>query len=131
MNTVKISNELLGAHECAALLITCIDFRFHEAAKKFARDELSVPTFDMLTVPGGCKGVAEKNDLGKYVSDVIALSQQLHKIKKVILINHSTCGAYGIPDSKQELPTQTEDLKKADTLLGDLFPNLSFQLFFV
>lgn len=130
MYTIKVPNKLLGAHECEALVVTCIDFRFHEAAREFVRSQLGVTTFDLLTVPGACRGVAEKNDLGKYIADAIALAYRLHKIKKVIIINHGTCGAYGIQDQKRELATQIEDLKKADAILGDLFPDLSFQLFF-
>lgn len=35
-----------------------------------------------------------------------------------------------ISDPQKELAIQTEDLKKTDAILGDLFPDLSLQLFF-
>jgi len=126
----KVPSELLESHECEALVITCMDFRFHQTTSKFVRDKLSIESFDLITVPGVCKGVAEKNELGEYISSVIALSGKLHKIKTVIFVHHSTCGAYGISDSNKEIEVQTEDLKKADAVLGDIFPDLSFQLFF-
>ena len=130
MNTVETSNELLEAHECEALVIACMDFRFVEATYKFVRDVLKIPSFDFITVPGASKGVAERNTLGKYEFDVTALSQRLHKIKKVILVNHATCGAYGIPEIEQEAKKQEQDLRSAKAMFEKTFPGVTVQLFF-
>ena len=117
----KARRELLESHECEALVITCMDFRFHETTMKFIHDGLGIDTFDLATAPGACKLIN---------SDIVALSKKLHNIKQVIIVNHATCGAYGIKDPVKELEIQSQDLKKADAILGDLFPDLSIKLFF-
>jgi carbonic anhydrase len=127
---IETSNELLEAHECEALVITCMDFRFIAATYRFVHDELAIPTFDFVTVPGAAKGVAEKNQYGQYEFDVTALSQKLHKIGKVIIVNHATCGAYGIENPEQERERQTSDLKNAKALFEKTFPGVSVRAFF-
>ena len=127
---VETPRELLEAHECEALVITCMDFRFVAATYKFVRDELRIPTFDFITVPGASKGVAEQNKYGQYEFDVTALSQGLHKIGQVILVNHATCGAYGIPDLEQEAKRQEQDLRSAKAMFEEKFPGVTVQLFF-
>ena len=127
---IETSNELLEAHECEALVITCMDFRFIAATYRFVHDELAIPTFDFVTVPGAAKGVAERNQYGKYEFSVTALSKELHKIGKVILVSHATCGAYDIQDPEQERERQSTDLKNAKVLFEETFPGVSVQLFF-
>lgn len=127
---VETPRELLEAHECEALVITCMDFRFIAATYKFVRDELRIPTFDFITVPGASKGVAEQNKYGQYEFDVTALSQRLHKIGKVILVNHATCGAYGIKNPAQEQERQSMDLKNAKALFEKTFPGILVRAFF-
>jgi carbonic anhydrase len=117
----KAPKELLESHECEALVITCMDFRFHETTSKFIREGLKISTFDLATSPGACK---------KLNPDIISLSKKLHNIKQVIIVNHATCGAYAIKHPDAELEAQSQDLKKADAILGDLFPDLSIRLFF-
>ncbi len=113
--------KLLESHECEALVITCIDFRFHETTSRFIREGLGISTFDLATSPGACM---------RLNTDIITLSKRLHNIKQVVIVNHATCGAYGIKDPGAELEAQSQDLRKADALLGDLFPDLSIKLFF-
>lgn len=117
----RVPSELLSSHECEALVITCMDFRFHETTAKFIHQGLGIDTFDLATAPGGCKIIN---------SDIAALSKRLHNIKQLIIVNHETCGAYGIKDLAHELEVQSRDLKKADAIFGDLFPDLSIKLFF-
>lgn len=127
---IQTSNELLEAHECEALVITCMDFRFVAATYTFVRDELHIPTFDFITVPGASKGVAEQNQYGQYEFDVTALSKRLHHIGKVVLVNHAECGAYGIQDHAQEQERQSQDLLSAKALFIKTFPGVSVQSYF-
>ena len=107
-----------------------MDFRFVAATYKFVLDELHIPAFDFITVPGASKGVAERNHYGKYEFDVATLSKKLHKIGKVILVNHATCGAYGIENPELEQEKQSSDLKIAKALFEETFPGVSVQTFF-
>ncbi len=132
MYTIKVPNELLGAHECEALVLTCMDFRFREATQQFVKEGLGIERFDgPISVPGVCKGIAEKNGIVMdFVKFIIETAIRVHRIKKVIIVHHAECGAYGISDKEKEFRQETDDEKKGDAILGDLFPDLSFQLFF-
>lgn len=61
---------------------------------------------------------------------VIETARKVHHTKRVIIIHHAECGAYGIPDPEREFEEEVEDEKKGDAILGDLYPDLSIQLFF-
>lgn len=137
MYIAKVPNKLLETHECEALVLTCIDFRFWEASLiKFARDSkenggLGFKHLDPLIVPGVCKGFAESN---KVVTDfanfVIQLALEKHHIRKVAVIHHANCGAYGIEDVAAEFETQCVNLRKGAEILSRTFPSLSFSLYF-
>jgi len=62
MHTIKVPKELLSAHECGALVLTCMDFRFREATQQFVKDALGIEQFDgPISIPGTCKGLAEED----------------------------------------------------------------------
>lgn len=132
MYTVKVPNVLLNAHECEALVITCMDFRFREATQQFVKEGLGIKQFDgPVSIPGACKGLAERNaTVTDFIKSVIETAIKVHHIKKVIIVHHAECGAYGISDTDAEFQRQTDDEKKGDAIPGDLFPDLSFLLFF-
>ena len=132
MYTVKVSNALLEAHECETLVLTCMDFRFREATQQFVKEGLGVQQFDgPISIPGVCKGIAEANGIvTDFTKFVIETAIKVHHIKKVLIIHHAQCGAYGISNEDVEFQKQTEDEKKGDAILGDLYPDLSFQIFF-
>ncbi|MFY9457808.1 MAG: carbonic anhydrase [Candidatus Spechtbacterales bacterium] len=132
MHTVKVPNELLNAHECEALALTCMDFRFREATQQFVREGLGIKQFDgPISIPGACKGLADADSVVyEFAKFAIGTAIRVHHIKKVVIIHHAECGAYGIPNPEEEFQKETEDEKKGDAILGDLFPDLSFQMFF-
>lgn len=130
MYTVKVPNELLEAHECDALVIRCMDFRYRGPSMEFLRDQFDI-TYDLVTIPGAYKGLADRDPvLSDFTKRVVEVSLELHHIKEVIAIHHATCGAYGIPDAKEEFERQCKDIKRAMEILSDSFPALSFQSFF-
>lgn len=132
MHIVKVPKELLEAHECKALVITCMDFRFWEATLgEFVKKNIGIERFDIITIPGACKGLAERNEMiSEYIKYVIQLSQEKHRIKKVIIVHHGTCGAYNIDNPKEELEAQGRDLRDATETLSKLFKRLEFHAFF-
>lgn len=112
-----------------ALVLTCIDFRFHEKLKQ-ALAKLKIKNYDLMALAGGAKNLAspKKSEYQKTVLDNIKLAADLHKIKKVILVNHIDCGAYGGSNShknlREEIAFHKSELKKADELVKSAFPNL-------
>lgn len=112
-----------------ALVLTCIDFRFHEKLKD-ALAKLKIKNYDLMALAGGAKNLASptKAIYQKTVLDNIKLAADLHKIKKVILVNHIDCGAYGGSNShknkKEEIAFHKSELKKSEEVIKTVFPNL-------
>ena len=130
MNTVfstSVPKGLLGEHECEATIITCIDFRFRDATlNDFIRCHLGLRTNDPLTVPGGIKGLVENDSVvAPYMRWALGVSSRLHKPRELVIVHHSTCGAYSIADAKQEFARHAQDLQTARTMLAEQFT--SFQ----
>jgi carbonic anhydrase len=58
----------------------------------------------------------------------VEISNRLHKIKKVILINHEDCGAYGEAGNYQR---HKSDLKEAERKIEALFPDLDVETYYL
>lgn len=119
--------QVLSGHECDATVISCIDFRFqHATLNDFVAGHLGIKTFDPITIPGGIKGLVENDAVvASYLRWALGVSVRLHKPRQLIIVHHSTCGAYGISDAEQEFFRHTQDLQAARKLLAQEFP--SFQ----
>lgn len=116
-------------HQADAALIICVDFRFHEASAKYVKDEMK-QNFDLITLAGSQKNIAENNELWQATSRTINnVCVNLHHIKKIMVLAHEDCGAYGgsknFVNSAEEEQKYWEDLEKAKQRLQSEFPNLS------
>jgi len=103
-------------HEADALLLTCMDFRFF---LKIAEMMKGIK-YDHVILAGAALGVVvedpdclrEKARWKDTFFDHLELAIALHKIKKVIVLEHRDCGAYG-PDGFCLLPANPErDLER-------------------
>lgn len=75
-------------HSCDALIVTCIDFRIQKFIEDWLNSHLGKGKYDRVAWAGGIfdsAGVIKQVDI----------SVRLHSIKKLILMNHEDCGAYG------------------------------------
>ncbi len=117
-----------NTHQAEAMLITCIDFRFHQATINYVRDNLATD-FDLLTIPGVAKNFAEENQSAKEAIRIIKeVSLPLHQIKKIIVMNHWDCGGYGgsksFSSEEEEENQYKNDLLKAKEFLTQEFSQL-------
>lgn len=78
----------MSSHSCQAIIVTCIDFRFQEFINKWISINLEVSDFDRVALAGGVFD-------WEVISGQIDISKRLHDIRKVVLVNHEDCGAYG------------------------------------
>ena len=117
-----------------AIVLSCIDFRFHEKLKRELKKE-KINSFDLLCLAGGAKNLANpsKKIYQQTVIDNIKLAQKLHKIKMVVLCNHIDCGAYGdsvkFKSPNEETKFHQRELKKAGNIVKKLFPDLKIKTF--
>ncbi len=107
-------------HTCDAIVVMCIDFRFQEAFDHWLQENLGYGHYDRVGFAGGVK------DWDKVLPQ-IDISKRLHKIKKVILVNHEDCGAYGESGSKAQHVT---DMKLARQRILERFPDMDVAMYY-
>lgn len=115
-------------HNCEAILITCIDFRFHQATIQYLKENL-IEDFDLLTIPGVAKNFVENNIQAKEAIRIIKeVSISLHQVKKIIVMAHWDCGGYGgsqsFASAEEEENKYQADLQKAKEILTQEFSEL-------
>ncbi len=91
---MKLPFKFKNIHACEAVVLTCIDFRFWRETLEFAEKELNIKSFDFPSLPGAAKAINECID-GDIVRQCISVPDDLHHAKKLVIINHQDCGAYG------------------------------------
>ena len=109
------------SHQCHAMIVCCIDFRFQKFIRKWTDENLKDQTFDLVGLAGSTKDL--ETILGQ-----IDISVRLHHIAQVILIHHEECGAYGAESS---LETHTADLLKAKSAILSRYPQLDLSLYYL
>ena len=121
-----------------AAVVWCFDNRCNLVLGKFLR-RLGIEKSDRIMVAGGAKCLASP-DQGdpdrEFVLKQIRLSIALHQTRRVVLMLHSDCGAYGGlaafgDDARVEAEKQAQELRKAAAALRGVFPELQVESYFV
>lgn len=107
-------------------MLTCIDFRFWRETLEFVEKELGLETFDFPSLPGSAKAVNECLAEADLAMQCISVPCQLHEAKKIVIVNHEDCGAYGgsgkFVTREEEQKFHEEELKKAEEKILQSFP---------
>lgn len=146
-------------HHAQALAFFCMDFRFKDATLAYLKHELQLVDLDVAVLAGASKNLiySQKSKVGQaFMFDSgaskvgqtsmpdfpnfetaikqIELSIKLHHIKKIILIDHADCGAYGgaaaFETSQKEREAHVVNLRKAKEILVQKFSNKEIILFY-
>ena len=124
-------------YQCDAAILWCFDNRFELGFRKFLK-RLGVINIDPIKVAGGAKCLAspEQESERQFVLDQIRKSIRLHGTRRVILMVHSDCGAYGGlegfgGDARREAEHHCADLHLAAANLRAAIPNLEILGYFV
>ena len=78
-----------------AMVLSCMDPRFQLPVFKFIKKKNLISKYSSFTIAGAAVGVTH-NKFKKWHQafiDNLAASIQLHKIEKLIVVNHEDCGA--------------------------------------
>ncbi|MFO7806965.1 MAG: carbonic anhydrase [Candidatus Moraniibacteriota bacterium] len=115
-----------NVHECDAAAICCIDFRFWRETMEFIDNYFKVKSYDFPKLPGAAKAIIESNG-NDLASSCVEVPCELHNIKKIILVNHEDCGAYGGSkpfegDKKAEQEFHEQELTKAAEIIRKKYP---------
>jgi len=99
-----------------AMVLSCIDPRFPELTLNYMRSQGMLGKYSQFVIAGASIGVVAPafNDWQKAFWDNLAASIQLHRIPKVIALDHRDCGAARIAygDAKvanAEVETETHN----------------------
>ncbi len=93
-----------------AMVLSCIDPRFQHLVYNYLKKKKLTGKYSAFTIAGAAIGVTHDKfkKWHKTFYDNLETSIQLHKIEKLIVINHKDCGAAKIADSKKKFNSTNE-----------------------
>ena len=115
-----------------AMVLSCMDPRFQTKVYKYLKAKKLTGKYSSFTIAGAAIGVTHKK-FKKWHStfiDNLSTSIKLHKINKLIVINHRDCGAAKIVNGKKKFTSIIENKIHKDSfklikkILNKKFPNL-------
>ena len=118
-----------------AMVLSCIDPRFQPIIFNYLKKKKLLGKYSSFTIAGSAIGVTalKYKNWHRTFWDNIDTSIKLHKIKKLIVINHQDCGAAKMMNSKKFFNNiiETEIHKKSFMLIKNKFkkkyPSLSIE----
>ena len=115
-----------------AMVLSCIDPRFQPKVYKYLKIKKLTGKYSSFTIAGAAIGVTAKK-FKKWHStffDNLSTSIKLHKINKLIVINHQDCGAAKIINGNKkfnlliEKKIHKDSFRKIKKIINKKFPNL-------
>ena len=118
------------------MVLSCIDPRFQKPVYNYLKKKKLTGKFSAFTIAGAAVGVTHNKfkKWHKTFYDNLGTSIQLHKIEKLIVINHKDCGAAKIANGKKEFSTvnekkiHKESFSKIKKQIKKKFPKLKVEL---
>ena len=119
-----------------ALVLSCIDPRFQPKVYKYLKAKKLTGKYSSFTIAGAAIGVTAKKfkKWHPVFIDNLSTSIKLHKINKLIVINHRDCGAAKIINGKKEFSDINEtkvhrnSFQKIKKVFKKKYPKLSIEL---
>jgi len=138
MNKVFHFDSPREKYHCDAAIVWCFDNRFELGFRKFLK-RIGVVNSDPIKIAGGAKCLASP-DLEterEFVLQQIGKSIRLHGTRRVILMLHTDCGAYGglaggfDGDAAAERAHHRHELRRAAENLASAIPGVEVSGYFV
>ena len=115
-----------------AMVLSCIDPRFQPKVYKYLKDKNLTGKYSSFTIAGAAIGVTAKKFKKWHTTffDNLSTSIKLHKIDRLIVINHIDCGAAKIVNDKNKFTSAIENkihrdsFKKIKKVLTKKYPSL-------
>jgi carbonic anhydrase len=85
-----------AAGQTEALLLSCMDYRLMDDVFRYMSGRGLAEKYDHVILAGASIGVtnSQKPSWGQTFWDHLSVAQELHHIRKVIVLDHRDCGAY-------------------------------------
>ena len=118
-----------------AMVLSCMDPRFQPKIFNYLKKRKLSGQYSAFTIAGAAVGVTHSQfkKWHRVFFENLSASIQLHKIDKLIVINHQDCGAAKIANSKKEFNNKIEtdihkiSFKKLKSSLRKKFPKLKIE----
>ena len=115
-----------------AMVLSCIDPRFQSKVFNYLQRRKLGGKYSSFTIAGAAVGVTHLNfkKWHKTFIDNLSTSIRLHKINKLITINHKDCGAAKLVNKKKQFNDMNENkihkdsFNKLKKILNRRFPKL-------
>lgn len=125
-------------YDCDAAIVWCFDNRFELGFRKFLK-RYGIVNTDPIKIAGGAKSLASpKQESDRtFVLDQLRTSIRLHATRRVILMVHSDCGAYGGleerfgGDTQAEIQELKQELRRAADFLKLHLPDIRVDTYYV
>ena len=119
-----------------AMVLSCMDPRFQHLVYNYLKKKKLIGKYSAFTIAGAAVGVTHNKfkKWHKTFYDNLGTSIQLHKIEKLIVINHKDCGAAKIANGKKEFSPvnekkiHKESFSKIKKQIKKRFPKLKVEL---
>ena len=120
-----------------AMVLSCMDPRFQHLVHNHLKKKKLTGKYSAFTIAGAAVGVTHNKfkKWHKTFYDNLGTSIQLHKIEKLIVINHKDCGAAKIANQKKEFNTfdelkiHLESFNKIKKTIKKKFPKLKIEFY--
>ena len=121
------------------MVLSCIDPRFQHLVHNHLKKKKLIGKFSAFTIAGAAIGVTHHKfkQWHKTFYDNLETSIQLHRIEKLIVINHKDCGVAKIINGKKEFSPVNEkkiykdSFSKIKKQIKKRFPKLKVELNFI
>ena len=118
------------------MVLSCMDPRFQPIVYNYLKKKKLIGKYSAFTIAGSAIGVTASKfkKWHKTFWDNIDTSIKLHKIKKLIVINHRDCGAAKIINGKKEFNRANEtnihknSFQKIKKIFKKKYPKLKIEL---
>ena len=118
------------------MVLSCIDQRFQPIVYDYLNKKKLKGKYSLFSIAGGAIGVTAKkfNKWHKTFWDNIETSIKIHKISKLIVINHRDCGAAKLINRKKnfskknETKIHLESFDKIKKIFKKKYPKLKIEL---
>ena len=119
-----------------AMVLSCIDPRFQPLVYNYLKKKKLTGKYSAFTIAGSAIGVTH-DKFKKWHSvfiENLSTSIKLHKIEKLIVINHTDCGAAKIANGKKEFNSLNENkihkvsFNKLKKIVKKKFPKFKIDL---
>lgn len=108
------------------IVITCMDFRYHESIRDLLKDEhdVNIDQADQLSIGGSSTGIVDGS-----LMPSIQIAYDSHHTRNLYMFDHIDCGGFGSlkafdNDAQKEAQAHFESIDKAQGIISKVMPEM-------